>query len=430
LFFPDVYYRFKFCAYVAGGADRQFETAQYGFFIRDMAEIGDANRVFPMSAQEIGAINPNSGTAPIFRTRRDKEITSAIYTRVPVLVDRSSGVPKSDWPVTFSQMINMASDSESFRDIEELGTIEAAWPIANNRYQSAKGDWLPLYEGKMVQAYDHRASDIVLAAANVYRPGQGSDLSEADHEDPTRFAQPRFWVLEEKVPWPDGVSWCIGLKDVTSVTNARTTIAAIIPKVGAGHTLPVLLPSQRTVDGALSASEFIDTAPLLIANVNSIVFDYLARQKVHGNHLAWYLLEQVPVVSVGSYSRTFGTKTAADIVRSAVIELTYTSNDLAEFARDMDCVDAAEMVAAPFGWNEDRRRHLRAKLDALYFILYGIYDPVEPARGRNDIEYIFSTFPIVEREDVAEFGRFRTRDLTLSYVNALVAGRPDAIIKG
>jgi hypothetical protein len=383
-----------------------------------------------MSAEEIGAINPNSGTAPIFRTRRDKEITSAIYTRVPVLVDRSTGIPTSDWPITFSQMINMASDSESFRDVEELGTIEAAWPISNNRYQSAKGDWLPLYEGKMVQSYDHRASDIVLAAANVFRPGQGSDLSDTDHGDPARFARPRFWILEGQVPWPDSVGWCIGLKDVTSVTNARTTIAAIIPKAGAGHTLPVLLPARRAVDGPLRADEYIERAPLLIANINCIVFDYLARQKVHGNHLAWYLLEQVPVVSEEAYSRAFGTKTAADIVRSAVLELTYTADDLAEFARDMGFVDAAATVNAPFAWNENRRRHLQAKIDALYFILYGIYDPADPAQSRNDIEYIFSTFPIVEREDVAEFGRYRTRDLTLAYVNALVAGKPDAIIEG
>ena len=37
------------------------------------------------------SVNPNTGTAPIFRTRRDAALTTAIYGRLPVLVDRSTG---------------------------------------------------------------------------------------------------------------------------------------------------------------------------------------------------------------------------------------------------------------------------------------------------------------------------------------------------
>ena len=63
--------------------------------------------------------------------------------------------------------------------------------------------------------------------------------------------------------------------------------------------------------------------------------------------------------------------------------------------------------------------HLCAKLDALFFHLYGATD-------RNDARYVWSTFPIVERKDVAAYGRYRSRDLCLAYMNALAAGRPDA----
>ena len=34
--------------------------------------------------------------------------------------------------------------------------------------------------------------------------------------------------------------------------------------------------------------------------------------------------------------------------------------------------------------------------------------------------------PIVERQETNEYGRFRSRDLCLAYLNALSAGRPDA----
>ena len=127
-------------------------------------------------------------------------------------------------------------------------------------------------------------------------------------------------------------------------------------------------------------------------------------------------------------------KTAADIVKAAVLELTYTAHDMAPFARDMGHVDATGDVLPPFIWDEDRRLHLRAKLDALYFILYGVFDPADaahdPVQGRDDIRYIYSTFPIVERQETAAYGSYRSRDLCLAYINTLIAGQPDAIVAG
>ena len=103
---------------------------------------------------------------------------------------------------------------------------------------------------------------------------------------------------------------------------------------------------------------------------------------------------------------------------------------MARFARDMGHLDAAGDVLPPFIWDEERRLQLRARLDALYFILYGVYDPADPAQGRDDIRYIYSTFPIVERQEVAAHGRYRSRDLCLSYINSLIAGQPDANVAG
>ena len=106
-----------------------------------------------------------------------------------------------------------------------------------------------------------------------------------------------------------------------------------------------------------------------------------------------------------------------------MLELTYTAHDMASFARDMGHVDAEGKVLPPFVWDEDRRLHLRAKLDALYFHLYGITD-------RDDVRYIYSTFPIVERQEISDWGSYRSRDLCLAYMNALAAGQPDAEVAG
>ena len=73
--------------------------------------------------------------------------------------------------------------------------------------------------------------------------------------------------------------------------------------------------------------------------------------------------------------------------------------------------------------------NLRAKLDALYFILYGVFDPENPAQSRDEIRYIYSTFPIVAQQELARWGSYKSEELCLAWVNALMAGQPDASVE-
>ena len=97
-----------------------------------------------------------------------------------------------------------------------------------------------------------------------------------------------------------------------------------------------------------------------------------------------------------------------------MLRLTYTAYDMAPFAKDLG------HDGPPFIWDEEERRHLRARLDALYFHLYGL--------SKEDAEYVLGTFPIVRREDEAAFGSYRTRDLILAYMNALAAGDTETVV--
>ncbi|MGC2223311.1 MAG: hypothetical protein WA624_13595 [Methylocella sp.] len=156
--------------------------------------------------------------------------------------------------------------------------------------------------------------------------------------------------------------------------------------------------------------------------MNVLVFDYVSRQKVQTTHFSNYILEQIPVVPLDRYEGVrSGKETAGQIIREAVLELTYTAHDMAPFARDMGYLDESGRVKPPFVWDEERRLKLRAKLGAVYFHLYGVTD-------RDEVRYIYSTFPIVEREEMNAFGCYRSRDLCLAYMNALAAGDPDAEI--
>ena len=104
-------------------------------------------------------------------------------------------------------------------------------------------------------------------------------------------------------------------------------------------------------------------------------------------------------------------------LRELVLELTYTSHDIAAFARDMGYLNAKRKVKPPFRWDEDRRRMLRAKLDAVYFHLYGVTD-------RDDVRYVYSTFSIIEGEEIATHGRYLSRDLCLGKKHRGLSAKP------
>ena len=136
VFFPDVHRSFKFAAMVSSPS-RTFPAALCGFYLKDVAEIGDLDRSFAIPAEGFAAVNPNTGTAPIFRSRRDMDLTTGIYARLPVLVDRSAGNAVAAWPVRYATMFHMTNDSYQFRTRAELEEREGAWPSGGNRFASA-----------------------------------------------------------------------------------------------------------------------------------------------------------------------------------------------------------------------------------------------------------------------------------------------------
>ncbi|MXY63342.1 MAG: hypothetical protein F4Y87_08035 [Synechococcus sp. SB0665_bin_28] len=145
---------------------------------------------------------------------------------------------------------------------------------------------------------------------------------------------------------------------------------------------------------------------MILANLNSVVFDFVVRQKLYGTSLTLHVLEQLPVVPPGRFNIRIGSTSAATIVRAAVLELTYTAWDLRAFARDLG------HRGPPFVWNPQRRLHLRARLDALFFLLYGITD-------EEEIRYIYSTFPITQRQELALYGHHRSVKVCLKALGTL-----------
>ena len=401
-FFPDVDSRFKFCVLVFGGAERRFDETECAFFLHDTETISDPNRCFALAPSDFARVNPNTGTAPIFRTRRDAEITRRIYERHPVLVDRSQGEVRKAWPIRYATMFHMTNDSHLFRTAAQL-ELAGFYPVQGNRWKQGEELYLPLYEGKMVQGFDHRAASVVVNPENLNRPAQPREASLSEHANPHWLPEHQFWVPASECGWTSESNWVIGFKEITAPTNMRTFIAALFPAVGFGNKVPILKAETE------ERNEW-----LLVANLNAMIFDFATRQKLQGQTLNLFIIEQLPVIAPDSYDRQFGSMTARELVRDHVLRLTYTAHDMAPFARDLG------YNGPPFTWDEEERRHLRARLDALYFHLYGL--------SREDAGYVLNTFPIVRRQDEAEFGSYRTRDLVLAYMNALAAGDTETMV--
>ena len=404
-FFPDVDSRFKFCAVIFGGEHRRFEETECAFFLHNTETVNDPNRCFPLAPEDFARANPNTGTAPIFRTRRDADITRRIYERHPVLVDRSQGGGRRAWPVRYNRMFDMTNDSHLFRTAAQLDS-DGFISVSGNCWKKGDELYLPLYQGRMIHQFDHRFNSVRVNPENTHNPYLSEEVTEEQHSDPNFLPQMQYWVPAQAVEasLPKSPGYVAGIRDIARPTDMRTVISTVIPRSGIGNKIPIFIAEDSTV------------TTCLVANLNTISLDFVARQKIQGTSLNLYIVEQLPFIAREDYNRKFGTTSAIDLVQDHVLRLTYTSHDMAPFAKDMG------YDGQPFTWDEEERRHLRARLDALYFHLYGI--------SREDADYILSTFPIIKREDEKEFKTFRTRDLVLGYMNALEAGDTESKVDG
>jgi hypothetical protein len=170
----------------------------FTFLATRTEHLADERRRFTLSPEDIVLINPNTRTCPVFRSQADAELTKKIYRRVPVLIGETRGEAGSPWRMTVRQgLFNMTSDSGLFRRYAQLR--DAGRQLNGMVWTMPNGErWLPLYEAKMVDQYDHRCSDYST---------RGSDrghrvlprLTDEAHADPSRLAQPFYWVYERDV---------------------------------------------------------------------------------------------------------------------------------------------------------------------------------------------------------------------------------------
>ncbi|MFD7244145.1 Eco57I restriction-modification methylase domain-containing protein [Streptomyces massasporeus] len=412
--FPGVDHRVTFTLFCMAGSGSPDEPISIAFRVRQTEQIPE--RSYSLTGRDIQLLNPNTGTCPVFQSRRDAEITLGIYHRVPVLIDDSKTVGGNPWGISFMRMLDMSNDSHLFRpsaqDNETFDDLlKAGWTLEGNVLVRGEERLLPLYEAKMLHHYDHRFSTYENATEKQLAVGTLPRFTVEQHQDASAVPLPRYWVPEQDVPtgqvdkngkpvmepgvrsrlaakgWDRG--WVMGFRKICRASDERTVITYAFPRAGLGDSGNILLARK------------FEHSPLLYGNSISMALDYVLRQKLGGTNLNFFQFEQLPFIA----PETMAQHASALIPR--ILELTYTANDMAPFARDLND------TGTPFRWDPDRRAVIRAELDALFFHLYGI--------TRDDTTYILDTFNVTRDNDIKAHGEYRTKNLILAEYDRMAA---------
>jgi hypothetical protein len=182
-------------------------------------------------------------------------------------------------------------------------------------------------------------------------------------------------------------------------------VPCVIPRVGCGDTFLLAFPG----------SEHREYLCAIYANWASLPFDYVTRQKIAYVHLKYNTVKQLATLPPSFY-------TPADLafIAPRVLALTYTSNAMAQFARDLGYEGPA------FSWDEDRRAQLRAELDAWYARAYGLSRDelryiLDPADVKGS-DYPSETFRVLKKNEIAQYGEYRTARFVLQAWDRLERG--------
>ncbi len=128
----------RFALTTLSGESDPSVTADFLFQGQTISDVDDPERHFTLSAADIETINPNTGTCPIFRTKRDAALALAIYRRAGVLW-REGDTDGNPWGLRFLSMFDMANDSGLFRTRAELGVgrVESRKPTGSRRTETS-----------------------------------------------------------------------------------------------------------------------------------------------------------------------------------------------------------------------------------------------------------------------------------------------------
>ena len=419
----DIDSRFKFCLITAGKAQAEPRTVSGGFYLTRIDHLLDPRRIYTLRTDDFARFNPNTKLCPIFRTAKDANLTAKIYRKAPILINDET--KENIWGIRFMMMFNMASASSVFRTRKQLD--ELGGQLQRDSYIVENDVYVPLYEGKMFWLYNHHYASFPNEYEVEKRPSSINSIPYSILADSCSSIAPWYWVnkslvdsrlidcdKEGNVRWKWEHSYYIAFRDVARAADARTCIASLMPSgIAAGDKAPLVFTSRSLIPSACFA-----------AMLSSLVFDYVARQKVGGSSMALFIMKQQPTLTPDQIPSAMQWQ-----IVKRVAELCYFNHDMdgwaSELWEEMSEEQRSELPQLgnqqPWIYNPERRAILQAELDAIFAHLYGlntedlryILDP-EDVCGKGCIN---ETFRVLKDNELRQYGEYRTKRLVLEAWN-------------
>ena len=299
-----------------------------------------------------------------FAAQQDIDIAAKMYGRHPRLGDSSAGPAYR----RYMREIDMGSNRGLF-DEDQSG--------------------VPLFEGRMIAAYDHRAKG--------YRSGRGRKArwDSLAFDDAAKSIQPQWYIREDRIPAKMRGRerlYRIGYCKVVSSSNGRTLIATLVPPNGVcGDSVPTFVFTKTS------------HYAIWLGVANSYVMDFLVRMRVSLN-LTKTILDSLPFPRgemEGSWARR---------VVPRVLRLICTAEEMVDFwnmAASDGWVERHSCArGVPGARDEQERRVLQAEIDACVARdVYGI--------TRDELAYVVDSFESVRKVDTRTWGEYRTKKMVL-----------------
>jgi len=445
LYFADVGFHERYTLLTLERNRKKIEHIRIGVEIVRVDELMDPDKTYTLTSDELSLFSPISGTCPLFRNRKEKEIARYVYDRFSVLVP--SETDDNPWRLKYVRLFDMSSSSNLFETKEELnnkgGKLEAG------RFHDGTDVYAPLYEGKYIKIFNHRFSSYegILERVRFTRKAATTTPTLNQLQDPFYEIEPRYWIrhgtlveaLKSQIQVRD---YYVLARLVTNViSNNRSTIACVSPAVACNNLALILYLDEP------NRKRYGKSCLIFTGLISSFVFDFITRLKMSENLLKSTLFE-IATPRPDILKAAFLGSTFEIFVLSRSAELTCVTWSLEALLSDIgaDC--------PPFHWDEERRFLLRCELDAAFFHLYlpstadGQWKRILVADGashegsvenlaqlkssfptpRAAIAYIMNSFPIVQSKEEEKYGEYRTKRVILEMYDAMQeanrAGQP------
>ena len=241
---------------------------------------GRPARRFELAADEVLTLNPNTGTLPMFRTRADADITLGIYRRHPVLIrETTPTATRGDCPSR--GLFDMANDSSLFHQPEDSRPTRVRRLVLQARRQGATFRCTR----RRCSATSTTASPPTAAPHKHSSTWARFPGRSEEHDDPDMEPLARHWVDRTEVV-PDCGQ--VGPRVAPRLARHRQCRATI-----AHSSRRCYQPAQWVTTFLLAFPADPAHGPLLHAVWSSYVFDYVARQKLSGTHMKYFIVKQL-----------------------------------------------------------------------------------------------------------------------------------------